>query len=91
MAEAKTHFERWCDVIAKTPSPMRGKQVYTGKNMDGDVFIRSENGGYAPLVTVCVEKAECELNFHMSPYAAREVAMMLKVAADAADPDNDHP
>lgn len=69
---------------------MKEQIVYTGQNMDRDIFIEGKKGGYCPLVSIRVEKEGCTFSLHTSPFGARELAHMLNSAANAADPDDNN-
>jgi len=81
MADTRSHLDKWSEVIAKTPYGER--QVYTGKNMAGNIFVRSTKGGYAPLVTMRIEHEGLEIVLHLGDGGAEELGKML-LAATAA-------
>ena len=61
---------------------MAERQVYIGKNLAGDVLIRGEIGGYAPLITIEVTGTSHTIIFSLSPLASAELSEMLKEASD---------
>lgn len=61
---------------------MKARETYIGKALLGDVTIRAEVGGYAPLVTLTVTNDGSSFSLYTSEVGAEELAKMLAAAAE---------
>lgn len=73
--------------LAATPggSEMASERtVYMGRTMQGDTHIKTEVGGYVPLVTLEFRKTGCNFAVYLNEREASELGAMLTAAAATA-------
>lgn len=61
---------------------MKARETYIGKSLLGDVTIRAEVVGYAPLVTLTITNDGSSFSLYTSEFGAEELAKMLAAAAE---------
>jgi hypothetical protein len=83
-----SELAKWSKIIEEIPIRTE-RQTYSGKTMDGKTFVQAVQGGYAPVVTIKIDREGCHFNLYLDEGEAAELGKML-LAAAASLPNGDH-